>query len=84
MMQDTLRGLRKTVAMKQVERKFGRPLEVLFPQLFDLYGNTAGVADALGICRNKVYDWARRLGYEVESRARLVPIRAAEEPGGIR
>ncbi len=54
------RRLRKSKLMLEVERRHGRPLEVLLRELHVQTGNYVRVAEALGVQPATVYYWFRK------------------------
>ena len=59
---------RKTRAMREIEKRLGRPLEEVIPELYGRYGTEDGVGRALGITRHTLYTWRGLLGIEIENR----------------
>ena len=57
--------VRKSKLMRQVEERFGEPLESLLPKMFNERG-WAGTAVALGISKPSVGYWMLKLGIRVK------------------
>ncbi len=62
----------KTRLMKQVESKYGRPLEELLPDLYNEFG-LPGMSEELGISKGTLWYWLLKYNVSV--------IRVALRPG---
>jgi len=48
--------------MRQIEKKYGEPIEMVLARLFDRHETLGGVAKELNLTRSGVSNWLRLLG----------------------
>jgi len=71
-------ALRKTKLMRRIEERFGKPLEVLLPEMLESYPTQREVAKAFGAHESAINYSLLRLGLRKETQVVSV---AAEQEG---
>lgn len=73
-------ALRKAELMRSIEARFGKPLEVLLPEMLESYRTQREVAKAFGVHESTINYWLLRLGLRKETQ--MVRVAAEQEGTG--
>lgn len=75
--------MKKTQAMMRIERQYGKPIELLIPQLLEEHGQVEKVSGLLGVSHATFYTWLKYFGFELQSARHITATSKADPKSGL-